>query len=144
MHIEELLRSSRLVAGGFMGNDTRILEEILESDSAVIARLGYSAEEIASRMQELTERAKEGLGTFIRLDEKREGAADENRGQLVCPWPHAGRYGKTVTTIKRTDTGQSLEWSDLCVHFIGAHGFFQGRGSVFRIEPEELVRIIFG
>ena len=37
-HVEELLRSSRLVAGGFMGHDTRILEEILESDAAVVAR----------------------------------------------------------------------------------------------------------
>ncbi len=141
--LEELLRSSRLVAGGFMGTDTRPLEDILETDAAEVVGLGYSLEDIAARMSGLTEQARKGLGTTVRLDDKREGSADDNRGQVVCPWPHAGRYTKTLTTIRRIDTLETISWSDICVHFIGAHGFFQGRGSLFRMEPEQLVRILF-
>jgi len=29
------------------------------------------------------------------------------------------------------------------VHLIGAHSFFQGRGSIFRLEPGDLVQILF-
>ena len=141
--LEELLRSSRFVAKGFLGDDPRILEEILEADAAETARMGYTVAEIAARMNELTELARKGLGTAVKLDDKREGVVDENRGQLVCPWPHAGRYAKTITTLQRTDTGESARWTDLCVHFVGSHGFFQGRGSQFRIEPAALVRVIF-
>jgi len=141
--LEEILRVSRIVSGGFMGNDPRVLEEILDADAAEVSRHGYTTEQIASRMLELTKRAQAGLGTPVKLDEKREGFVDENRGQLVCPWPHAGRYLKTVTNLRRTDTGEIIRWSDLAVHMIGAHGFFQGRGSAFRLEPGDLVQILF-
>jgi len=59
-------------------------------------------------------------------------------------WPsEEGRYLKTVTTVRRTDTAEIIRWSDLSAHLIGAHGFFQGRGSAFRLEPGDLVQILF-
>jgi hypothetical protein len=48
-----------------------------------------------------------------------------------------------VTTLRRTDSGQTVQWSDLSIHFIGTHTFFEGKGSFFRIEPAELVRALF-
>lgn len=141
--LEEVLRCSRIVAGGFLGPDERIPEEIIETDAATLNRLGTTAEEIAARMREITDRGKAGLGTPVKVDEKREVVVDENRGQTVCPWPHAGGYQKTVTTVRRLDTGATVRWSDLCIHFIEAHGFFQGRGSAFRLEPEDLMEILF-
>lgn len=142
--LEEVLRSSRIVSGGFLGNDPRILDEILEADAAELTGLGATAEELGARMREITEQARKGLGTPVTIDGKREATADDNRGQIICPWPHAGRYDKTVTTVRLTDTGESLRWSELSRHFIEAHGFFQGRGSAFRLEPRILVRVLFG
>lgn len=142
--LEEVLRCSRIVAGGFLGVDTRILEEILEADAAELIRLGTSVQRIAARMREITERGKAGLGTPVRIDERREVVVDENRGQTICPWPHAGGYQKTITTVRRLDTGATVRWSELSRHFIEVHGFFQGRGSPFRLEPEDLVSVLFG
>lgn len=141
--LEELLRTSRVVSGGFLGKDPRILEEILDADAAELALLGTTPEAVAARMEEITLQARAGLGTPVRMDEKREILADDNRGQIICPWPHAGSYDKTITTVRRTDTGETLRWSELSRHFIQAHGFFQGRGSAFRLEPRALVRVIF-
>jgi hypothetical protein len=31
----------------------------------------------------------------------------------------------------------------LNIHLVEEHGFFEGRGAFFRIEPEELIRVIF-
>jgi len=141
--LEELLRTSRVVSGGFLGKDPRILEEILEADASELALLGTTPEAVAARMGEITLQARAGLGTPVRLDEKREILADDNRGQIICPWPHAGRYDKTITTVRRTDTGETVRWSELSRHLIQAHGFFQGRGVAFRLEPRALVRVIF-
>ena len=141
--LEELLRSSALVAGGFMGSDTRSFFEVIDADAAVLARLGVPKEKIASRMRQITDLAESGLGTWVWIDEHLQAKVDEARGGLVCPWPHPGRYAKRITTVTDAALGETIRWSDLNIHLIGEHGFFEGKGSNFRIEPKELVRVIF-
>lgn len=141
--LEQALRSSRLVAGGFLGSDTRTFEEIVEEDTAKTTRLEWSASQIAARMKEITEKAKRGLGTIVNFGDRLECKMTDTRGWIPCPWPHPGRYSKGVTVVRRTDTGESVKWSDLNIHMIGEHGFFEGSGSSFRIDPERLIEIIF-
>jgi len=141
--LEKMLRASRLAAKGFLGNDPRALSEIIEQDLSELARLGYTKEHIATRMQELTDLGRHGLGTPVTVEEDMAVTVDEHRGQIVCPWPHAGRYAKTVTLVHRSDTDEQLCWSDLSIHLVGRHGFFQGRGSPFRLDPAQLVRILY-
>ena len=141
--LEQMLRSSRIVAGGFMGADTRTVEEIIDADLAELAGLGKTADEIVKRMQQITDAAKEGLGTWMTIDNRRMASVDEAKGILVCPWPHPGRFQKRVTVVKNIESGTTIRWSDLNIHLIEQHGFFEGVGSAFRLEPGELVRIIF-
>ena len=141
--LDALLRSSKLVAGGFMGSDGRSVNEIIDSDKNELSRLGLTCEQIAERMQEITDAAKSGLETWVKIDDKLEAKTDEARGFLPCPWPHAGRFVKRVTIVKRINTSETIQWSDLNIHLIGRHGFFQGKGSNFRIEPKELIEMIF-
>ena len=140
--LEEVLRSSALTVGGFMGSDARNVTEVIEADAAELFRLGVSREQLGARMTEITAAAETGLGTWVRIDDVREAAVDEARGQMVCPWPHEAQFRKRVTTVRRTDSGQTVRWSDLNVHLIAAHGFFEGRGSPFRIDPALLVGVI--
>lgn len=141
--LEQILRSSKLVAGGFMGDDLRSINEIISADASEVSRLGYTIEQIASRMQAITDAATMRLGTWAKVDEKHRAAVEEAKGSLVCPWPHSGRYAKRVTTVERCDSGETIRWSDLNIHLIAKHGFFEGRGATFRIEPEKLINIIF-
>jgi len=140
--LEDLLRSSQLVAGGFLGHDTRPIEEIIEADAAALEHLGVSPADLAGRMKDLAARARAGLGSFVPVDATLQVACDDNRGLLICPGGDGTRHNKTVTTARRTDTGKTVRWSDLSAHLIGCHGFFQGRGSPFRIEPADLVEVI--
>ena len=141
--LEEILRSSKLVAGGFMGKDPRSISEIIDSDLAKVSRSGFTVEQIASRMGQITKVATARLGNWVELDKRRQAKVDEAKGWLVCPWPHPGRFAKRVTTIRLIETGQTIKWSDLNIHLIAEHGFFEGKGSTFRIEPKELIKIIF-
>lgn len=141
--LEELLRSSRLAAGGFMGYDTRSVSEVIDADAAELSRLGFTKEQAAERMREITQVAISGLGTWVQVGDDLEGKVDEAKGRLICPWPHKGKLSKRITVVKVIETGESIRWSDLNTHLISEHGFFEGKGSNFRIEPRELVRIIF-
>ena len=140
--LDEILRSSRLVAGGFMGDDPRTVCEIIDADAGDLAERSVTKEQVAARMRHITDIAKPGLGTWVRIEEHLEARVDEARGRLICPWPHPGAFHKRITTVRAIETGVSIRWSDLNVHLIGEHGFFEGKGSDFRIEPKELVRVI--
>ncbi len=141
--LEEVLRSSKLVSGGFMGSDIRSVLNVIDADAAELTKLGFTAKAIAERMQEITDIAKDGLGNWVKIDENRQTMTEEAKGTLVCPWPHPGKFAKRVTTVKLTGSGQTIKWADLGIHLIAEHCFFEGKGSAFRIEPEKLIRIIF-
>lgn len=141
--LEQILRSSKLVAGGFMGDDSRCVNEIVSADASEVSRLGYTIEQIAARMQAITDIAITRLGNWAKVDEKHRAVVEEAKGSLVCPWPHPGRYFKRTTTVENCDTGETIRWSDLNIHLIAKHGFFEGRGAAFRVEPYKLIRIMF-
>jgi len=138
-----MLRSSKLVAGGFMGTDSRTVAEIIDADTHELARLGYATEQIVSRMQTITNTSKAGFENWVGIDDKRQAVVAEARGFTICPWPHSGHCAKRVTTVERLDSGETIHYSDLNIHMIAEHGFFEGKGSPFRIEPEKLVGVIF-
>ncbi|MBL7215690.1 MAG: hypothetical protein ISS71_08440 [Phycisphaerae bacterium] len=143
-NLEAMLRSTKLVVGGFMGTDARHPFEVVEQDTAELERLGLRREQVARRMQELTERAKPRLGNWVEAQAgKLRVKSEDFKGVLTCPWPHPGVFEKRITTAERLDTGQKLSWTDLNIHMIESHGFFEGRGAFFRIEPGEAVQILF-
>jgi hypothetical protein len=142
-NLEQILRSSKMAAGGFMGCDSRNVAEIIDADAFEVSKLGYTTQQLSVRMQEITDAAKRGLGTWVEIDARHQAMVQEARGSIACPWPHLRRFVKRVTTVKHLDSGQTIRWTDLNIHFIAEHGFFEGRGSAFRIEPGQLAKIIF-
>ncbi len=141
--LEETLRSSKIAGGGFLGSDPRPLEEILDADAAELARLGHTQYELADRMRHISSRAEQGLGSWVAVDEIIEAAVTDTRGLMPCPWPHPGTYSKTVVSARNLRTGKMIQWSELNIHLVEEHGFFEGRGSAFRLEPAELADILF-
>lgn len=141
--LEALLKSSKLVAGGFLGKDNRSVSEIIDADENELSKFNITCKNMAERMQQITNKAKTGLGNWVRVDDNLEAKTEEARGFLPCPWPHAGRFVKRVTIVRRINTSETIQWSDLNIHLIGRHCFFQGKGSPFRIEPKELIKMIF-
>ncbi len=141
---EKLLKSDVIVSGGFLGDDIRSHIEIIESDRAELSTLNVTAAELSEKMRQVSAKAAEGLGTWIKIDARTDAKVDEARGALICPWPHqAGPFAKRVTNVRRNDTGQEIRWSDLNIHLIAEHSFFEGRGSSFRVDPRSLFEILF-
>ena len=141
--LEEMLKNPKFSATGFMGNDRRTLWEIIDGDSADVCRAGKTMEEVADRMQEITNVGVEGLGDWVPVGQSLLVMVDDNRGVIPCPWPHHVRCLKRITTVHNISTDRKLRWSELNVHLIREHGFFEGKGSPFRLEPSVLIETIF-
>jgi hypothetical protein len=140
--LEKLLRSGKLALGGFMGWDDRELHAVIEEDVRAVWAAGRSVAEVAARMTKLTREGTAALGNPAAFDNL-EITVEENKGLNLCPWECPDILNKRVTTVRRPGSDKSLRWSDLSIHMIRRHGFFEGKGSTFRIEPKDLIELIF-
>jgi hypothetical protein len=127
------------------------LDDVLREDRALLERLGIDPRTIAERLGEL-------LGAAGRSDWSRPERVNGHeieihrvRGFVTCPWapeqfePCPNGYGGRPTAnrfrLSHPTTGV-LEGAELTVHTIGAHGFFGGPGTPFRIDPETAVGVL--
>lgn len=141
-NLEDILRSSQIVAGGFMGDDERPVTEIIDTDARDVERHGYTNEQIADRMEQVRDEGQKGLGSPMKIDHLLV-TVDDNRGMLPSPWPDdTHRSTKTTTFVKDLRSQKELVYSDLSIHLIRAHGFYQGRGSAFRLEPRDIISVL--
>jgi hypothetical protein len=140
--IQRGMRPGILTRDGLLGHDTRNLLDILVDDAANVGRLGVTHEEIAQRMRELRDAGAAGLGEPTRVDPSLEVRVDSARGRLACPFGHRGLFRKTNTTVRNLDLDREITYTDLGIHMIEAHGFYQGLGSPFRLNPADLARVL--
>lgn len=127
---------------GFLGHDKRKLSDILIADDATVRRLGVTHGAIARRMQSLRDAAAGGLGEFISIPPHLEARVDGVRGWLPSPFKAGGLYRKNNTTVRNKALGRAIIFTDLQVHLIGKHGFYQGKGCTYRLEPLDLVEVL--
>jgi hypothetical protein len=140
--IYENFKPGKITKEGFLGNDTRHLHDIIEDDLHTLNRLGVSKEQIADRLQYFIEEGKKGLETSVDLGDFTTQVI-WRRGMLPSPFGDPKRlYHKIVATVFNKKLKKEMKYSQLNVHMIKDHGFFEGKGSVFRLEPEEVVEVL--
>lgn len=140
--IQENMKPGVLTLHGFLGTDKRDLVEILEDDAAEVRRLGTTHQAIADRMKYLRDQGMRGLGEFIDVEPHFEVRVDSVRGGIPSPFGDAGLIRKTNTTVRNKALSREIVYTDVNIHLIGVHGFYEGRGSLFRMEPGELVEVL--
>ncbi|HUX20884.1 MAG TPA: hypothetical protein VMW69_06565, partial [Spirochaetia bacterium] len=121
---------------GFLGSDKRNLGDILSEDEAIVRRLGMTHEHIAHVMQAMRDAGMRGLGELIAVAPHFEVRVDSVRGKLPCPFQHPGIFPKTNITVKNKKKGSEITFTDLHIHLVNEHGFYEGRGSTFRLDPQ--------
>ena len=140
--VQENMRPGVLTLNGFLGNDERNLVEILEDDAAEVSRLKTTNAAIAERMQYFRDKGEEGLGEFLTIDEHFDVRVETVRGGIPSPFGGPGLYSKTNTTVRNTKLDREITYTDINIHLVRDHGFFEGKGSPFRLEPKDLVEIL--
>jgi hypothetical protein len=139
---QERMAPGAITRDGFLGDDRRPLADILLADEAAVKALDLEHEGIAARMVKLRDAGMAGLGEFIDAAPHFEVRVDSVRGRLACPFGDPGIFPKTNITVRNTRTGRELTYTDLHIHLVGVHGFYEGRGCPFRLEPRDLAEVL--
>lgn len=127
---------------GFLGTDGRKLIDILIADDAEVKRLDLDHQRIAAVMRSMRDAGSRGLGELTAVPPHFEVRVESVRGKLPCPFEHPGLIAKTNILVRNLESGREITYTDLHIHLIEAHGFYEGKGSPYRLEPTELVEIL--
>ena len=140
--IQNQMRPGHLTRDGMLGADRRKLCDIIEADDAAVRRLGLSHAAIAARMRELRDAGARGLGQAIRVLGHFEVRVDSVRGKLPCPFLHPGLFQKEFVEVRNERSGEQALFTELNIHLIQEHGFYEGLESPFRQDPATLARVL--
>ena len=140
--IVERMTPGVLSRDGFLGTDIRPLEEIIEADRAFVAQLGSSHQELGRKLEEVFLAARAALGTKVLVGDRLNAVHKEAMGHIPCPWGRCGMFAKGYVELLDTQSGLRIMFTALNVHMVTAHGFYQGRGSRYRLEPAEIYRLL--
>jgi len=140
--LEQILRQASATREGFLGPDERSLSAILRADDEAVRRRGLTHARIAQRLLGLRQAGWEGLGEPVRVPPHFEVCVDAARGKLSCPFGDPGSFAKVNITVRSLERGTEITFTDLNIHLIAAHGFYEGRGAPFRLEPGQLMDVL--
>lgn len=141
--IQDKMKPGILTGEGFLGSDKRSFREIIAEDMKIVSKLPHSLEEIAMRMVYFMDESFLSYDGPIVIDEHYKVEHKTYRGVLLSPFPQAGRFGKATIKLTNLKNNSSITWTPLHIHFIRDHGFFQGKGSAFRLDPVVLHKTLF-
>ena len=140
--IQEKMKPGRITLHGFLGEDKRNIVDILIEDDARVKRMNLTHKKIAKKMIQFKQKGMKGMGDFIKVEPHFEVKVESVRGKLPCPFGDPGIFPKVNTTVLNKKIDKSLVYTDLNIHMIWVHGFYEGKGSRFRLEPEKLKNVL--
>ena len=139
--LAERMAPGVLARNGFLAEDRRPLSDILDADRSAVAGLGVSHERLAAELAKALAEAVKGLGVPVTVRGHLTVIYREAMGRIPCPWGDAGTFPKGEVELVDNDTGERLCFTPLSVHLVGRHGFYEGRGSRYRLEPAMLCHV---
>jgi len=126
---------------GFLGDDPRPVNDIVADDAALLAAEDVTTTEAGDLLEKLFTAAEAALETEVTLGAGRvKVRLQEGMGRIPCPFACGDRSRKGELEI--VFAGQRLILTPLSIHMIRQHGFFQGRNSVYRVEPSVVAALV--
>ncbi len=128
---------------GFLGPDERLLEVLVEDNRYVVEELSLTHQELARHLHVVA-----GIGAKFNNQEflyhgrpfKVTGMDLSSKGYQLSPF-----YDDTKTnqeaTVHNLDNGKKIEYSLLVPHMIERYGFYEGKGTPYRLEPRKVLEV---
>ncbi|MBA4386534.1 MAG: hypothetical protein C0404_01055 [Verrucomicrobia bacterium] len=125
-----------------MESDKQKIQDTTRRDDEAVRALGLTHGLIALRMAQMRDMGLRGLGSQVAARPHFSVAVESTRGELPCPLGHVGMFAKTNTTVVNLNLGKAITYSDLNIHMIEAHGFYELEDSPYRLDPAALASIL--
>ena len=135
------LEPSKFSKEGFLGTDTRSLQEIIDDDLRTLKKVGVSKELLVQVLKDAYQKAKETFGAEIEIKKNVKAVFHESMGRIPSPFCKDGVFEKGEVVVTDRINNLSLIITSLGINLIEKHDFFQGRGCRFRIDPFVAIKI---
>jgi hypothetical protein len=126
---------------GFLGTDERLLNVLAEDNKYVVEELGLTHQELAKHLHVMGVLAFKEKGGAILYHGRRFKAT----GIASCGYQFSPFYDGTKTNsqavIQNLDTGKEIAYSLLVPHMIERYGFYEGKGTPYRVEPRQVMEV---
>jgi len=141
--IQKLMQPGTITLEGFLGEDNRHYHEIIEEDLRLLDKLGISKEQVADKLQDITDEAFESYDGITTLENGAKVEYVSVRGKVVSPF--SGQRPAPKGFIKYSDPQKQIRisWCPLNIQMIRDYGFFEGKSSPNRLEPELIYELFF-
>ena len=139
--LEERLAASKFSAQGFLGTDTRTVDQIVADDLRTLERLALPLPTLHAALADAFAKARNALGAEVPIRPGLAATAHESMGRIPSPFPGDGVFEKGDVLLS-SSAGEQLVLTALGLSMIEKHAFFQGHGSRYRIDPLLAARLL--
>ena len=151
--IAELERDMRPGAGsevgseaGFLGRDERLLDVLAADNRYVLEELGRTHQELAKHLHAMGTiglwQARHGKAgaEFVYHGRRFKVTVETTKGYQYSPFKD-GTKTSSDATVANLGTGKKLEYSLLVPYMIERYGFYEGKGTPYRVDPRRVVEV---
>lgn len=136
--IRDRLEPGALSIDGFLGRDDRPIADIIAADVAEVEAAGLTKEQLGDFLELIHQEADRNWeGVVPMFGGKITARSVEVKGAIPCPFNCDARCHKALIEVVAGD--RCIQFTPLDAHMIREHGFFEGKGSPYRLPPKDLI-----
>ena len=139
--LEDRLGASKFSGEGFLGTDSRTVDEIVAAGLRTLAQLNLPLETLAAALRAAYDKARAALGGEVEIRPGLAAVAHESMGRIPSPFRGDGVFEKGDVVVAAA-SGEGFILTSLGLALIEKHGFFQGRGSRYRVDPAHAAALL--
>jgi hypothetical protein len=128
--------------GGFLGKQESLLEVLATDNDEVVERRGLTHQELAKYMHVLGAiggRIKEE--EFLYHGRRFTVKVVVYRGDQLSPF-YDETKSSAEATVRNLDNNRQIEYSLLVPFMVERYGFYEGRGTPYRVDPGKLLEVL--
>lgn len=143
--LEQLMRPGGLSTAGFLGQDERLLDVLTADNRLVVDELGLTHQDLAWHLLILGAVAQKEAGkepkeiTYHGCKFKIKAVTF--KAFVRSPFDDGTRTN-CETTVENLASGKKITYSLLVPQMVERYGFYEGKGTRFRVEPRAIVEVL--
>ncbi len=142
--LEDDMRPGRLSTAGFLGKDERLLDVLAADNRYVVDELGLTHQQLARPLLVLgavaAKEAAEGPKEVTYQGRRFKVRAVVAKGFVKSPFEDGTRTN-CEATVENLANGRKLTYSLLVPQMVERYGFYEGKGTRYRIDPRAVVEL---
>jgi hypothetical protein len=132
--------------GGFLGKDEKLLDVMAADNQYVVGTLGLSHQELAKHLHAFgtigfwLQRHEQRGQEFVYHGRRFNVTVETTKGYQYSPFKD-GTKTDSEATVHNLETGKKLEYSLLVPYMIERYGFYEGKGTPYRVDPKDVMAV---